>query len=170
MSDIGEKIKQVEVEFLEGVLKRNYDYAQQLDTYASIMIALSSAIFIFSFSELREERSLFWMILGVATGIATIMALLIVRPPRPLRKRGQEESIMYSRRIIDYGSWQEYSQRLRTTLASRDEVINQYGKEIYNLTKYYYLPKKLLFKITKIVLLAGMSVSLTLFLLEYFLV
>lgn len=161
-------IDESEIQLLEGILLRNHSYAKQLDTYANIMIALSSAIFIFSFSQLRIEQSLFWMILGLTTGLATILSLMMVRPPKTLRKRGQQESLMYSREIVSFTSPQEYKRAIDKVLASRDEIINQYSKEIYNLTKYYYLPKKLLFRIAKGVLTTGISISLILFLLEYF--
>ena len=168
MADDNQQITEEEIILLEGILNRNYSYAKQLDTYANIMIALSSAIFIFAFSQLRDERSLFWMVLGLTTGVATILSLIMVRPPRSLRKQGQEESLMYSREIMSFASPLEYNRKLRLVLTNREEIIDEYSKEIFNLTKYYYLPKKLIFRIAKGVLLTGMSISLLLFLLEYF--
>lgn len=165
---VPDKLTEQETELLEGILERNHSYAQQLDTYANIMIALSSAIFIFSFSQLHNERSLFWLTLGFTTGIATILALTILRPPRSLRKQGQQESVMYSREITSHSSSAAYGQKLRRALSSREAALDEYAKEIYNLTKYYYLPKKLLFRTAKTVLLCGIVISLLIFVSEYF--
>ena len=48
-----EKIDKAKIAVLNNILERNHSFAQQLDTYANVMIALSSAIFIVSFSQLR---------------------------------------------------------------------------------------------------------------------
>ena len=161
------RLRQADIMLLEGVLQRTHGYAQQLDSYANIMIALSSAVFIFSFSELQEDHSLFWLFLGTTMGVATILSLLLVRPPRALRKRGQIESAMYSRRIVAFGSPEAYRAELARVLGSGDEMLTQYSREIYNLTRYYYLPKKFLFRWANVVLMTGMSVSLLLFLFDY---
>jgi len=146
-------------------LQRNHSFAQQLDTYANIMVALSSAIFIFSFSQMDAGRSLFWVVLGLATGLATIFSLLMIRPPKQLRKRGQKESLMFKSEIISQKSAEEYGDRLEKMLGNKTEVIDQFGREIYNVAKYYYRPKKIMFFWARGVLLVGMSASLILFLL-----
>lgn len=157
------KIDEAEIAVLNSILERNHSFAQQLDTYANIMIALSSAIFIVSFSQLKNDFSPFWIILGVTTGLATILSLLMIRPPRKLRKRGQKESLMFKSKIMSYKSADEYGDQLYSMLDSREKIIHQYSTEIYNVAKFYYQPKKASIFLARNVLLAGITVSLILF-------
>ena len=158
------KINEAEIAVLNSILERNHSFAQQLDTYANIMIALSSAIFIISFSQLRDSFSPFWVVLGVTTGLSTILSLLMIRPPKRLRKRGQEESLMFKSKIMSYKSAAEYNEQIENMLNSRKEIIHQYSTETYNVAKYYYQPKKLIFFMARNVLLIGITTSLILFL------
>jgi len=166
MINESKEISQAELEFLEGILQRNHSFAQQLDTYADIMIALSTAIFIFSFSQLRADYALFWVVLGLTGGIVTIVALLMIKPPAVLRKKGQVESIMFKTKIASFGSAREYEDSLTKTLRDRQGTIEQYSREIYNVTKYYYEPKKFLFRIARNVLLLGIVLTIVLFAVE----
>jgi len=44
-------------------------------------------------------------------------------------------------------------------------ITKEYAKEIYNMSRYYYKPKRLLFKVTRNIFVAGVLASLLTFLL-----
>ena len=155
------------VEFLKGVMEKEVSFTHHLDSQTHILIGISTALFFLSvaaFQEGKEELSL--MIIGIFSALSTLAGLLAVHPPRFMRKYGQEESIMFSKNIAKYDSAQDYSKELLKVVTDHEKVIDQFGKELYNLAKYYYRPKRVLFRIARNLLFFGIALGLFSFLVE----
>lgn len=152
--------------FIETVLEKMNDITQHLDHQANILIGVSSGIFVFSASGYERDHSLSLLIMTIFAGVAAIVGLLAIHPPRPLRKRGQTESLLYNKKIASYSSAAAYAKDLKKSADSPDNAFEQYTIEIYNLCKYYYRPKRKLFHIARGVFFTGIVLSLTVFLLQ----
>ncbi|PIZ89303.1 MAG: hypothetical protein COX90_00025 [Candidatus Nealsonbacteria bacterium CG_4_10_14_0_2_um_filter_38_17] len=129
------------------------------------------AIFIFSASIFQNERgeiSLPFLTLALFSIISTFVGLFAIHPFRFMRKRGQEESLMYNKEIISFPSFLEYAQELKRITNDKEAIINQYAKEIYNICKYYYRPKRELFHLARRIFIIGFALSSLFFIIELF--
>lgn len=155
---------------LNGILQKMYSHAYQIDTQTNIIVALSSAIFIFSAQRVVSDGNQFHaylLILALASSVAAIIGLLALNPPSYMRKKGQKESIIYHRDIASLEDWEEYHKRLQSMLDNgEEETVKQYAIEIYNLSKYSYLPKRKLFNKARDILVYGFLISFVLFALQ----
>lgn len=152
------------VRFLNGLLEKSVSLVRHVDTQANIIIGLSSAVFLFSATQLsRNGETAYLAVLTISSAISAIVGLFAIHPPRFMRKKGQEESLMYMRKIWSYGSGEKYGEELERVTGDRDTTIKQYAREIYNLAAYYYRPKRFLFNISRNIFIIGLVLSLALF-------
>jgi hypothetical protein len=157
----------LENKFLLGILDKSVKLIQHLDAQTNILIGISSAIFVFMAVGLRaSELNLSQIILGVFAAMAALTALFAIHPPAFMRKRGQAESLMYHKKIVDFKSPKTYQKELEKVVINRDKMLEQYSREIYNLNKYYYLPKRKVFKLARNILLAGVFLSILAYLIS----
>lgn len=152
--------------FPEVVLEKMNDITQHLDHQANILIGVSSGIFVFASAGYEKEQGLAMLIMTIFAGLAALVGLLAIHPPRFLRKRGQNESLLYNKKIASYPSASAYAADLKNVSASPKKTFEQYTIEIYNLSKYYYRPKRKLFHIAREIFFMGIVFSLSVFLIE----
>lgn len=152
------------VQFLDSIMDKGGAFARHVDAQVNILVGISSAIFIFSATRANDGLSFF--ILALFSSISALIALITLHPPRFTRKMGQAESYMYGKQIIQCSSSEIYHRKLIEIISNREEIVHQYAVEIYNLYKYYYRPKRLLFNMARNVLFVGVILSSLLFLSE----
>jgi hypothetical protein len=155
-------------QFLSDLLTKANTFATHADTQANILIGVSSALFVFAVSNAggNSDHPLLFYILGFFAALSALVALIGVHPPRVVRKKGQPESVMYNLEITSFSSAQEYEKRLNEVLTQDEAIVRQYALEIYNLYKYYYRPKRLLFSVARNLLFIGIILSFVVFLLN----
>jgi hypothetical protein len=66
-----------------------------------------------------------------------------------LRKRNQEESLMYNKKVSSLKSANEYAKQLGYSMEDEKNITEQFAIEIYNLCKYCYRPKRELFNLSR---------------------
>lgn len=167
ISSIDKKLKLSEptAHVLDGILQKSYEFAQHLDNQTNILVSVNVAIFLFSLSSyLSYAQAVPFLLLSIFSGISCMMGLLAIHPPKFMRKRGQEESLMYSKNIASFTSSTAYGQELNKMAEDREAIIRQYAIEIYNVAKYYYRPKRKLFYLTRHILIFGILISFLSFL------
>lgn len=146
--------------FLEELVEKSYQFVLHLDTQTNILVGVSSAIFLFSISRFLEvTQDLTFLILAVFSAISALVGLFAIHPPRFMRKRGQEESLMYHKHIVGFRSPKEYAQKLLKVIGDKKLVTEEFATEIYNVSKYYYRPKRKLFHLARNLLLLGILAS-----------
>jgi|GEM_PF-1640000 len=151
------------IDFLDSALQKVSDFSRHMDNQTNILVVLSSGIFILSASNIRtEDGSLLisLLILAIFSLFSAIIALFSVLPPWFMRKKGQEESLLYNKKITEFESPLQYGKELLKVSQDLDTITQQYALELYNLSQYYYRPKRYLFKIARHLLLIGVLVSL----------
>lgn len=151
------------VRFLNAVIDKTNTLIHQLDSQSNILIGISLAVFIFSANRYATVSHSYLLVLAICSGFSIITGLYAVHPPRFMRKMGQNESMMYNKKIISFKNPDEYSAELSKIIGDREAMIKQYGIELYNLSKYFYRPKRTLFKLSRNFLLLGILMSLLLF-------
>lgn len=150
-----------EIGFSNGILDKTGKLIQHVDTQTNILIGISSAIFVFVASTMRNGQiNLPLVLLGFFSAATCLCGLFAIHPPRFMRKKGQKESLMYTGEISRCKTDLEYCKKIKAVLENRDKVLMQYSKEIYNLSKYYYRPKRKIFKFSRNLLLIGIILSL----------
>lgn len=153
--------------FLEITLDRISEMCQHLDHVTNILIGISVAVFLFSASELQQHHDdVALIIIAVAAGLSALVGLLAIHPPRFMRKQGQTESLAYNKIIASFENAAAYEAALKEVTHDEAAVEHQYATEIYNLSRYYYRPKKILFHFARTILFVGIALSLASFLLD----
>ncbi len=154
-------------EMLNGMLNKAQELVQHIDLQNNILVGLSSGIFIFSVSQWDNGTlKIPFFLLSCMAALSALASLLAVHPPKFMRKRGQEESLMYNKRVADFKDAKEYQEKISAVLDSREAIVQQYSIEIYNLYKYYYRPKRQLFKLARNILILSIVLGLIGFLIS----
>ena len=158
--------------FLGNILYKTIGLVQHMDTQISILLGTSSAIFLFSLSRAVVDKessiSKYFYILIFFSLLSSIVCLLSVHPPRWLRKRNQKESLLYNKTISEFYSPDEFESKLLGIMGKQDLLTKEYSKEIYNLAKYYYRPKRKLFNLARNILFLGFFTVFLVFVSEIF--
>ncbi len=166
--DYVEKDLQAVVAFLDGLSSKIIERTRNIDTQSNILVGLGTGIFILAINEIMSTNHFHVTLTLVAffSALTAIIALCSIRPPGIMVKRGQEQSLLFTQKIADFPSAKKYSLELKKILKRDEEIFHQYSIEIYNLSKYYYRPKRKLFAIARNVFLLGVFSSLILLFLE----
>lgn len=145
---------------LGSILDKTLRTTFQIDTQVNVLNGISMALFAFAALRVASGGSLYLLPLAVGTASAAVLGLFALHPPRSMRKRGQEESLLYSRSIVGTESAEAYARELEAMIADRSTIIQHYAREIFNLTRYYYYPKRRLFHAARTALLLSVVVTL----------
>ena len=133
------------INFLEGLTNKIIDITHTVDSHANVMIGINTGIFALVVSQLFKTDTL-KITMGVVacfSMISAFCAMLAIRLPRFFTKRyPHEESILHAPRIAKFNSANIYAKELQKMVKNEDEVFRQYSLEAYNLSRYYYLPKR----------------------------
>ena len=144
--------------FLNSVMGKATGIILHFDTQTNILIGISTAISAFAISNIKDGTAVF-STLAFFSIISVAIGLYAVHPPKFLRKKGQRESLLYNRKISSFEDSKEYAQEIKKTINNKDSIIEEYSNEIYNIYKYHYRPKRVLFKISRDFLIAGILIS-----------
>jgi hypothetical protein len=155
------------VEFLKGLVEKEVGFTHHLDSQTNILISISTALFLLASSSfLGGDKELSLLIISLFSGLSTLVGLLAIHPPRFMREQGQEESIMFTKSISRFKSAKDFEEEVLKTVVDHEKIVSQFSLELYNLSKYYYRPKRLLFRWARNLLLLGIGLGLFSFLIE----
>lgn len=156
-------------DFVEITLHRVSEITKHLDNQINIGIGISTAVFAFATSVLeKSDYSPALFVMMIFSAVSALAGLLAVHPPAFMRKRDQEESLMYRKKIESFKTAEDYRKAITAASASKEAIWGQYAKEIYNVCKYYYRPKRKLFHLSRQLLFWGIALSLFVFLVTFF--
>jgi hypothetical protein len=163
-----EKVSDMDMNFLNNLSEKIIDVTHTVDTHANIMIGINTAIFAFVVSKLFEVDTL-KLTLGVVAIFSAFSALFAVsatRLPHFFSKTKHKKSILHAPRIAQFDSAESYADELQKMTQSKDEVFNQHALEVYNMSKYYYLPKRRMLAWSRYFFIFGVMASAMFLLLE----
>jgi hypothetical protein len=149
------------ISILNSMLQKATEMATHFDIQINILIGIGLAVVAISVSHLDAGNNILpFSILVFFSVLSTIASLYAIYPPKRMRKRGQEDSLFYNKKVTSFSSEKKYDDAVRELLADRDSVIFQYSTEIYNIYKYHYRPKRELFKLARNLLISGIVLGL----------
>lgn len=152
------------IDFYDTALERADDLIKQIDIQSNMIIFVSLGLFAFTWNRYSiVGNHLYLLILGLVCSFSATLALMSVHPPRSMRKKGQEESLIYNKKVTGFLDGPEYFQAVRDEIKTNSDVAKQFATETFNLYKYVYQPKRWLFKLSRNVLLWGISISIIIF-------
>ena len=146
------------VRFQASILEKTDAFVRHIDAQVNILVGLSSAIFLLSVREV-DLSDLSSLTLVIFSGLAVIIALFAVHPPKFMRKQHQSESLFYNKKITSFPNAQDYADAVNKLVGDSDAIVREYSGEIYNSYKYYYRPKRKLFVWSRNSLLLGVILS-----------
>lgn len=157
------------IRFLNYIANKVTTLIAAIDTQVNILVGTSAAIFVFATSRVAGENTSFSsLILSIFAGLATIICLLAVHPPRIFRGRQGAEGLMNIHGIEKYADEAAYAKELKKVVEDKDKIVDQYSFEIYKRAKYYYRPKRRLYRLARNILLLGIIFGLLGYLIDVF--
>ncbi|MEN8252546.1 MAG: hypothetical protein ABFQ53_03135 [Patescibacteria group bacterium] len=160
-----------DVSFLEGLTKKTIDATHTVDNHANVMIGINTGIFIFVNSQLFVADSLH-VTMGVValfSAGSALAAVFATRLPRSLlffKRRSHEKSVLHAQQIAQFESANVYAEKLEEMMSSEKEMIRQHALEAYNLSKYYYVPKRQMLSLSRYLFVVGVLFSSVFLLME----
>ena len=157
-----------DLQFLNELANKIIDATHTVDYHANVMIGINTAIFAFVVSKLFEADSLKLTmgIVAMCSAASALFAISATRLPRFFIKTKHEKSILHAPRVAEFESADAYAKRLDKMLQSKDDVFRQHSLEVYNLSKYYYLPKRRMLTWSRYFFMFGVILSSLFLLLE----
>jgi hypothetical protein len=152
---------QATVSFLDGLTSKIIDATRNIDNHANVLIGLNTGIFLLSINEVFQvdHLKLTFAVVAAFSALSAFVALLAIRLPKAVVNKKHNESLFYARRIASFSSAKEYAKKLRQLLKNEDDFFEQYSLEIYNLSKYYYIPKRRVLSWARYIFVFGVILS-----------
>ncbi len=166
--------KQLEQEtkqkLLADLMRKQNEIRNMLDTRANIIIGFDSVLILFVISNYHDNlaKNIAFSVALVALFISLFCAILALKPPKFLSKKGQKESIFYHDYIASKG-FSEYSEEVYDVLSDEQSAFDAYITEAYNLTKYSNAPKKFYTHLSIRVLIYGILLAIVVYAVTLFL-
>lgn len=151
---------------LNEILQKINSQRNQIDLQTNTLVVLSAAVFVFSAQRYLSDMPsvhIYLLCLSLFSAVAAVVGLFSINPPSFMRKKGQQESLFYYRRIAKFESQVLYEQSLKELLGDEQKIVKEYALEIFNLSKYSFLPRRYLFKMARNIFVVGFTLSLVLF-------
>jgi hypothetical protein len=161
------RLTEEEIMFLDKIVDVNLSLNDVVDERASIMAGIGGVIMVISLGQLFNSSGLasagFFTI--VSTGLITI--LLSVGVIRPKELKARRKNLMY------YGGFshlklEEYRKKLKKAISTKENIFDQYSKEVHDLSQELSARFRLIKAIGDI-LVAGLIIGFGLVLLSLFL-
>lgn len=142
--------------FLTNILEKSTVLSSRIDDQLNILLGLSTAIFIFAISKLDTPNNLWAVVLSLFSASSIISGLFAVHPPRFISQVSHSESLLYNKNIArKFKNAREYGDEILKTMQNREAMVHQQATEVYNVYKYYYGPKRKMFKFSRLILVLG---------------
>jgi len=145
---------------MDSLLDKQTEIRNMLDVRSNIVIGFDSAliiVFVTTFHDTLMTNWIGWIVLG--TLLASLLcAIIALKPPHCQSKKGQKESLFYHH-YIESKTLQEYKAEIHGVLKNKNQIFDAYIQEIYNLTNYSNIPRKLYLYLSIRILLYGLIVS-----------
>lgn len=150
--------------YLATFIEKSQLMVEALDTQINILIGIALAAFAFTSSQFLETHNVGYLVASIFAALSAVASLVAVHPPKFFRKKvkgyGQKKSSLFAASIAEYPSSTEYAVELIKAVKSRTIIMEQCAIDIYNISTYYYLPKRKLFRLSRNLFLIGVIVSL----------
>ena len=123
-----------EVNFLDQVIEINMSLNDLVDDRASFLSGIAGIIAVVALTQIFSATGLtrIGFLVVTLTGLVTIILSVGVIRPKSLKQK--RINLMYYGGICHYDQKKYYSM-INDTLESRDEMIKEYVKEIYDLSE-----------------------------------
>lgn len=158
----------VAVSFLEGLTNKIINATRTVDSHANVMVGINTGIFIFVISRLFDVETLRLTmgVVAIFSAFSAVAAVFAIRIPRIFVKRTQEQSLLHAPRVASFDTAEDYAKNLQEMLCKDDEIFRQHALEAYNLSKYYYTPKRRMLAWSRYIFVFGVMASGMFLLLE----
>lgn len=149
--------------YLSTIIEKTMLMVQSLDTQINVTIGIASAAFAFASTQFLATHNISYLIASIFAALSAIASLLAVHPPTFFRKRvkgyEKKKNSLFAKSIAEYPSSTEYAVELLKTVRSRKNIMEQCAIDIYNISTYYYIPKRKLFRLSRNLFMTGVVIS-----------
>jgi hypothetical protein len=157
---------EAEVNFLSEIHQTNVEISTKADNYLQMLNGVLGVLIVLSIgglmgvdynqmnSEYRFGAGIIMFSLFTCL-LITLLSLVLFSK----KKRVKTNLFFFGNYLHDLGSWQDYSRGLKNTLDNRDNIINAYAYQIWNLAEGEIKPKFQRIKLVTRLLVAGLTIG-----------
>ena len=150
--------------YADSALQRALGTVRHIDTKANFLLGISSILFAYTYSNLSGGKVFLpLIILNVSSGLSILFSLLAVQPPHFMSDKGQEHGITFPGRISGFASSGEYAKIFIKSATNEKNMIEEYSKDIFNLSRFHFVLKYKFFSISRSILFTGVIASMILY-------
>lgn len=150
--------------YLATFIEKSQQMAQALDTQINILIGIALAVFAFISSQFLTTHNVGYLTASIFVALSAVASLVAIHPPKFFRKKvkgyEKKKSSLFAASIAEYSSSTEYAVELIKAVKSRTIIMEQCAIDIYNISTYYYLPKRKLFILSRNLFLIGVMIGI----------
>lgn len=136
---------QGKVGYLQGLTEKIIDSTRTIDNHANVMVGLNTAVFALVISMLfeAEHLQLTMAVIAMFSVMSAVSAVFAIRLPHVIiTKKKHHKSLFHARRIAEYDCAETYAKALHKVMHDEESLFVEYAREAYNLSRYYYMPKR----------------------------
>ena len=154
--------------FLQGLTEKIIEATRAVDNHANVMVGINTALFALVITILFQvdHLKITLGIIAIFSAASAIAAVFAIRLPHMLAHTRHPESVFYARHIASYPSADAYAAQLRAVIADDEALFLQYAREAYNLSTYYYIPKRRMLSWSRYLFVFGVVTSALFLVLE----
>lgn len=158
------------ISFLDSLLNKQTEIRNMLDVRSNIVIGFDSALIVVIVAYFKDNllaNPFLWLTLGILL-ISLFLAIVALKPPHYQTRKGQAESLFYHH-YINSKDMEDYRKEVHEVLSNEKQIFDAYITEIYNITRYSNVPRKLYLYLSLRVLIYGIAACAIIFAISYFL-
>ncbi len=154
--------------FLQGLTEKIIEATRAVDNHANVMVGINTALFALVITILFqvEHMKATLGIIALFSAASAIAAAFAIRLPHLLANTCHPESLFYVRHIASYPSADAYATQLRAAITDDEVFFRHYAREMYNLSTYYYIPKRRMLTWSRYLFVFGVVASALFLVLE----
>jgi len=146
------------INFLRDSLTHHRDLKNSLDRKASFLLGISGVIFTLSVARLQEIQ---FLVLAISSFLTAFLSILVICSP--FRGGVRKKFGLMCWWGFSNKSFEQYKKGLNEVFTSEEKILQEYMKEIWNLTNYSLKPKTKLLNLASIILISGFLIGFILF-------
>lgn len=152
------------ISFISDLLAKQTEIRNMLDVRANIVIGFNSALVVVIAVYFKDNiliNPLLWLLMAILL-ISWFLAIIALKPPHYQSHKGQAESLFYHN-YINSMDMEEYRKDVRKALDNEGLIFDAYITEIYNITRYSNVPRKMYLYLSLRVLIYGVAIVLLIY-------
>jgi len=168
-----EDIAGIEIDFLKEIHETNMKMSNKADNYLQIHMGFLGALILFSVGQLISQYGLLdmyatsgWIIIIITLFICLLISLYYMIP-KATNTTHRINLFFYGDFLKSLKSWKDYAREVKSTIKSKEDMLDSFSYQIWNLANKEIRPKFFRIKLVSIILVTGIMVGVLVMFIPY---